>query len=282
MRPCIYRDGKSQDCISESPVKQAENRNIGVMKMEQKEIYQLFRQVEAGALSAEEAMRNVDLQPEMLVGNYADIDLHRSIRQGMPEVIYGEGKTAEQILGIASAMKERKTDNIMITRLSQEKADWVGERLELEYDAVARIGIVGRKEVPKLGKIAVVAAGTSDMPVAEEAAVTAELYGNYVERIYDVGVAGIHRLLHRLPLLEDAKVIIAVAGMEGALVSVIGGLVSCPVIGVPTSIGYGANFGGLAALLSMLNSCASGVSVVNIDNGFGAGVLAAKINKQSL
>ena len=141
--------------------------------MEQKEIYQLFRQVEAGALSAEEAMRNVDLQPEMLVGNYEDIDLYRSIRQGMPEVIYGEGKTAEQILGIASAMKERKTDNIMITRLSQEKADWVGERLELEYDAVARIGIVGRKEVSKLGKIAVVAAGTSDMPVAEEAAVTA-------------------------------------------------------------------------------------------------------------
>ncbi len=250
--------------------------------MEQKEIYELFRQVEAGPLTSEEAMKNVDLQPEMLVGNYADIDLHRSIRQGMPEVIYGEGKTAEQILGIASAMKERKTDNIMITRLSQEKADWVRERLELDYDAVARIGIVGRKEVPKLGKIAVVAAGTSDMPVAEEAAVTAELYGNYVERIYDVGVAGIHRLLHRLPLLEDAKVIIAVAGMEGALVSVIGGLVSCPVIGVPTSVGYGANFGGLAALLSMLNSCASGVSVVNIDNGFGAGVLAAKINKQSL
>lgn len=262
--------------------KLSQNKNIGVVEMEQKEIYELFRQVEAGTLTSEEAMKNVDLQPEMLVGNYADIDLHRSIRQGMPEVIYGEGKTAEQILGIASAMKERKTDNIMITRLSQEKADWVRERLELDYDAVARIGIVGRKEVPKLGKIAVVAAGTSDMPVAEEAAVTAELYGNYVERIYDVGVAGIHRLLHRLPLLEDAKVIIAVAGMEGALVSVIGGLVSCPVIGVPTSVGYGANFGGLAALLSMLNSCASGVSVVNIDNGFGAGVLAAKINKQSL
>lgn len=262
--------------------KLSQNKNIGVVEMEQKEIYELFRQVEAGTLTSEEAMKNVDLQPEMLVGNYADIDLHRSIRQGMPEVIYGEGKTAEQILGIASAMKERKTDNIMITRLSQEKADWVRERLELDYDAVARIGIVGRKEVPKLGKIAVVAAGTSDMPVAEEAAVTAELYGNYVERIYDVGVAGIHRLLHRLPLLEDAKVIIAVAGMEGALVSVIGGLVSCPVIGVPTSVGYGANFGGMAALLSMLNSCASGVSVVNIDNGFGAGVLAAKINKQSL
>lgn len=219
---------------------------------------------------------------EMLVGNYADIDLHRSIRQGMPEVIYGEGKTAEQILGIASAMKERNTENIMITRLSKEKAEWIRERLELDYQPVPRIGIVNAKETKKLGKIVVVAAGTSDMPVAEEAAVTAELYGNYVERIYDVGVAGIHRLLHRLPLLEDANVIIAVAGMEGALVSVIGGLVACPVIGVPTSIGYGANFGGLAALLSMLNSCASGVSVVNIDNGFGAGVLASKINRQSL
>lgn len=249
--------------------------------MEQNGIYELLRQIEEGKLTAQEALHDVRLQPEMLVGNYADIDLHRSLRQGMPEVIYGEGKTAEQILGIASAMKERDTANILITRLSAEKADVISKELELDYDAVARIGIVNRRPTEKIGKIAVVAAGTSDMPVAEEAAVTAELYGNYVERIYDVGVAGIHRLLHRLPQLEDAKVIIAVAGMEGALVSVIGGLVSCPVIGVPTSIGYGANFGGLAALLSMLNSCASGVSVVNIDNGFGAAVLASKINRQA-
>ena len=139
-----------------------------------------------------------------------------------------------------------------------------------------------RPETEKRGKIVVVAAGTSDLPVAEEAAMTAELYGNQVERVYDVGVAGIHRLLHRLPVMEDANAIVAVAGMEGALVSVVGGLVACPVIGVPTSVGYGANFGGLAALLSMLNSCASGVSVVNIDNGFGAGVLASKINKQAI
>lgn len=240
-----------------------------------------MKQVEEGKKTAQEAMSDISLEPEMLVGNYADIDLHRAVRQGMPEVIYGEGKTAEQITGILQAMEGRGIGNIMVTRLSKEKADCIRENVQLDYDEVSRIGIVNRKETEKIGKIAIVAAGTSDLPVAEEAAVTAELYGNYVERVYDVGVAGIHRLLHRLPQLEDAKVIVAVAGMEGALVSVIGGLVSCPVIGVPTSVGYGANFGGAAALLSMLNSCASGVSVVNIDNGFGAGVLASKINKQS-
>ena len=240
-----------------------------------------MKQVEEGKKTAQEAMSDISLEPEMLVGNYADIDLNRAVRQGMPEVIYGEGKTAEQITGILQAMEGRGIGNIMVTRLSKEKADCIRENVQLDYDEVSRIGIVNRKETEKIGKIAIVAAGTSDLPVAEEAAVTAELYGNYVERVYDVGVAGIHRLLHRLPQLEDAKVIVAVAGMEGALVSVIGGLVSCPVIGVPTSVGYGANFGGAAALLSMLNSCASGVSVVNIDNGFGAGVLAAKINKQS-
>ena len=250
--------------------------------MEQKEILELLQKVSAGTLTPEDAMQDIALQPQMLVGNYAEIDLHRHIRQGMPEVVYGEGKTAEQILGIASAMKERGISNIMITRLAQEKADRICQELELDYLEIPRIGIVNRAETEKQGKIVVVAAGTSDLPVAEEAAVTAELYGNYVERIYDVGVAGIHRLLHRLPAFEDAKAVVAVAGMEGALVSVIGGLVSCPVVGVPTSVGYGANFGGLAALLSMLNSCASGVSVVNIDNGFGAGVLASKINRQSV
>ena len=249
--------------------------------MEQNGIFELLKQVEEGKKTAQEAMSDISLEPEMLVGNYADIDLHRAVRQGMPEVIYGEGKTAKQITGILQAMEGRGIGNIMVTRLSKEKADRIRENVQLDYDEVSRIGIVNRKETEKIGKIAIVAAGTSDLPVAEEAAVTAELYGNYVERVYDVGVAGIHRLLHRLPQLEDAKVIVAVAGMEGALVSVIGGLVSCPVIGVPTSVGYGANFGGAAALLSMLNSCASGVSVVNIDNGFGAGVLAAKINKQS-
>ncbi len=254
--------------------------------MEREQIYRLLCQVQSGEVSPDKAADSLklEMEPEMQVGNYADIDLHREQRQGMPEVIYGEGKSAEQIAGIAAAMKKKDIPNIMITRLSQEKAELLHsyEGLDLEYEPVPHIGFVNRKDTEKKGKIAVVAAGTSDLPVAEEAAVTAETYGNYVERVYDVGVAGLHRLLHRLPALADANVVIAVAGMEGALVSVIGGLVRCPVIGVPTSVGYGANFGGLAALLSMLNSCASGVSIVNIDNGFGAGVLAAKINRQSV
>lgn len=250
--------------------------------MEQEQIFHLLKQVQSGERTPEDALRYLKLEPEMQVGNYADIDLHRGIRQGMPEVIYGEGKTPEQIAGIAGAMAGRGIENIMITRLSREKAEILQEQIELEYEETPHIGFVNRREKEKKGKIAVVAAGTSDLPVAEEAAVTAEAYGNYVERIYDVGVAGLHRLLHRLPALADANVVVAVAGMEGALVSVVGGLVECPVIGVPTSVGYGANFGGLAALLSMLNSCASGVSIVNIDNGFGAGVLASKINRQAI
>ena len=250
--------------------------------MEREELRILLEKVESGQQTAADALSDISLQPDMLVGNYADIDLHRHMRQGMPEVIYGAGKTAEQIVGIASAMKQKGLKNILITRLSEEKADEIAKALEFSYYSTPQIGIVNETETEKKGKIVVVAAGTSDLPVAEEAAMTAELYGNQVERVYDVGVAGIHRLLHRLPVMEDANAIIAVAGMEGALVSVVGGLVACPVIGVPTSVGYGANFGGLAALLSMLNSCASGVSVVNIDNGFGAGVLASKINKQAI
>ena len=250
--------------------------------MEREELRTLLERVESGQQTAADALSDISLQPDMLVGNYADIDLHRHMRQGMPEVIYGAGKTAEQIVGIASAMKQKGLQNILITRLSEEKADEIAKALEFSYYSTPQIGIVNETETEKKGKIVVVAAGTSDLPVAEEAAMTAELYGNQVERVYDVGVAGIHRLLHRLPVMEDANAIIAVAGMEGALVSVVGGLVACPVIGVPTSVGYGANFGGLAALLSMLNSCASGVSVVNIDNGFGAGVLASKINKQAI
>lgn len=250
--------------------------------MEREELRILLEKVESGQQTAADALSDISLQPDMLVGNYADIDLHRHMRQGMPEVIYGAGKTAEQIVGIASAMKQKGLKNILITRLSEEKADEIAKTLEFSYYSTPQVGIVNEEETEKRGKIVVVAAGTSDLPVAEEAAMTAELYGNQVERVYDVGVAGIHRLLHRLPVMEDANAIIAVAGMEGALVSVVGGLVACPVIGVPTSVGYGANFGGLAALLSMLNSCASGVSVVNIDNGFGAGVLASKINKQAI
>ncbi len=176
-------------------------------------------------------------------------------------------------------MRRRGNENILITRLSDEKARILAEQFPLTYDPVSRIGIIGQKgEVTASGTIVVATGGTSDLPVAEEAALTAETLGNRVERLYDVGVAGLHRMLAHLDAIMEARVIVAVAGMEGALASVLGGLVDCPVIAVPTSIGYGANFGGLSALLSMLNSCASGVSVVNIDNGFGAGYLASMIN----
>jgi NCAIR mutase (PurE)-related proteins len=246
--------------------------------MEQQKTLELLQKVKNGTLSPEEAVLKLKMSPYEDLG-YAKIDLHRGLRQGIPEVIYGSGKTPEQILGIASAMRARGGENILITRLSAESAEKVGEKIALTYDPMSKIGIVGRKsEMTASGTIAVATGGTSDMPVAEEAALTAEVLGNKVARLYDVGVAGLHRLLSKLDILMDANVVVAIAGMEGALASVIGGLVDCPVIAVPTSIGYGANFNGLSALLSMLNSCASGVSVVNIDNGFGAGYLASMIN----
>ena len=214
---------------------------------------------------------------------YARLDMERKARQGVNEVIYGEGKTAEQIAGIASAMAGNGCDNILITRIDTEKAAAVRGMIDLkcEYYEAARILIANPAPVTKTGKIIIVSGGTSDMPVCEEAAVTAETLGNNVERLYDCGVAGIHRLLSHTDELASARAVIAVAGMEGALASVVGGLCKCPVIAVPTSVGYGANFGGLSALLSMLNSCASGVSVVNIDNGFGAAFIASRINKMT-
>ncbi|MDF1496118.1 nickel pincer cofactor biosynthesis protein LarB [Caproiciproducens sp. CPB-2] len=246
--------------------------------MEQQKTLELLQKVKDGELSPQEAVLKLKMSPYEDLG-YAKIDLHRGLRQGIPEVIYGSGKTPEQILGIASAMRKRGGENILITRLSPESAEKVGKKITLTYDPMSKIGIVGRKsEITASGTIAVATGGTSDMPVAEEAALTAEVLGNKVARLYDVGVAGLHRLLSKLDILMDANVVVAIAGMEGALASVIGGLVDCPVIAVPTSIGYGANFNGLSALLSMLNSCASGVSVVNIDNGFGAGYLASMIN----
>jgi pyridinium-3,5-biscarboxylic acid mononucleotide synthase len=246
--------------------------------MEQEKALALLQKVKEGKLSPEEAVLELKMSPYEDLG-YAKIDLHRELRQGIPEVIFGSGKTTEQIIGIASAMQAHGGENILITRLSPESAKKVEESIPLTYDPMSKIGIVGRKnEITACGTVAVATGGTSDMPVAEEAAITAEVLGNHVTRLYDVGVAGLHRLLSKLDILMDAKVIIAVAGMEGALASVIGGLVDCPVIAVPTSIGYGSNFNGLSALLSMLNSCASGVSVVNIDNGFGAGYLASMIN----
>ena len=242
------------------------------------ETRELLEKLAGGKISVDDALLKLKLKPFEDIG-YAKVDTHRSVRQGVAEVIYGAGKTTEQILGIAQKMLENGQKTILITRLSKESAEEIQKELPLDYRADARIGIIG--DVPKasgIGKIVVATGGTSDIPVAEEAAITAETFGNEVIRLYDVGVAGLHRLLARIEDIMSASVIIAIAGMEGALASVIGGLADCPVIAVPTSVGYGASFNGLSALLSMLNSCASGVSVVNIDNGFGAGYLAHMIN----
>ena len=241
------------------------------------DILQLLRQVAEGSSTPEEALSLLKREPFTDLG-YAKVDLHRGVRQGAAEVIYGAGKTPEQIAGIAAAMGERGCQNILITRLAPEAEELVAETVPLDYHPIPRLAVAYPGERKALGHIVVATGGTSDMPVAEEAALTAEALGNEVVRLYDVGVAGLHRLLSKMDIIMQARVVVAVAGMEGALASVLGGLVDCPVIAVPTSIGYGANFGGLSALLSMLNSCASGVSVVNIDNGFGAGYLASMIN----
>lgn len=226
----------------------------------------------------EQAMLHLKQAPFADIG-YAKIDLHRGLRQGIPEVIYGAGKTAEQIIGIVHAMQQNGQNRILITRIIPEKAAEIAEKIPYTYHAAGQIGLIGEMPEPSgHGTIVVATGGTSDLPVAEEAAFTAEALGNRVIRLYDVGVSGLHRLLAHTDEIMSASVIIAVAGMEGALASVIGGLADCPVIAVPTSIGYGASFGGVSALLSMLNSCASGVSVVNIDNGFGAGYQASQIN----
>ena len=248
--------------------------------MNKQETLDILQKIQTGAISPEDALLKLLTEPFEDLG-YAKLDHHRELRQGISEIIYGAGKTPEQITGIATAMLGKGQRLILITRLSQDVAEIVKKSVLLQYHQMARIGIIGDMPEPDgIGKIVVATGGTSDMPVAEEAAITAEALGNSVIRLYDIGVAGLHRLLSRLNDIMDAQVIIAIAGMEGALASVIGGLVDCPVIGVPTSVGYGASFNGLAALLTMLNSCASGVSVVNIDNGFGAGYLASMINHQ--
>lgn len=286
--------------------------------MEQNDLTALLARVADGTLLPDEAAHALKVAPVTELG-YATVDNHRGIRQGVSEVIYGEGKTAEQIAGICIAMREAGQKRILITRLDEKKAHEVEAILaegkapqatsevsqvaagapsrlptaslaasisaletasaSLTYYEIARIGVIGAMPEPSgNGTIVIACAGTSDLPVAEEAALTAEMLGNEVKRLYDVGVAGIHRLLAHAGDIADASVIVAVAGMEGALASVVGGMASCPVIAVPTSIGYGASFGGVAALLAMLNSCASGISVVNIDNGFGAGYQAHMIN----
>ena len=246
--------------------------------MEQQEIRDLLRRVADGETSVEQAMLQLKTQPYEDLG-FAKLDHHRALRQGVAEVIYGAGKTPAQIRTIAETMVARGQRNVLITRMSAEAAAGMADVPGFVYHDHSRIGIVGAMPEPDgVGRIVVATGGTSDQPVAEEAALTAEVLGNDVLRLYDVGVAGLHRLLDHLPELMSARVIVAIAGMEGALASVVGGLVDCPVIAVPTSVGYGASFGGVSALLSMLNSCASGVSVVNIDNGFGAGYLASMMN----
>lgn len=246
--------------------------------MDQTQTKQLLQQVRDGRISVDDAVLRLKSAPfEDL--DFAKVDHHRALRQGAAEVIYGSGKTVEQIVRIAESLRSQGAETVLVTRIAQEVANEINPQIEIKYFDVAKIGIIGKIPAPSAaGQIVVATGGTSDMPVAEEAAVTAEALGNRVVRLYDVGVAGLHRLLSNLEPLMSARVVIAIAGMEGALASVIGGLVDCPVIAVPTSVGYGASFGGVAALLSMLNSCASGVSVVNIDNGFGAGYLASMIN----
>jgi hypothetical protein len=244
---------------------------------------ELLELVRSGAVTPEHAMERLKAMPFEDLG-FAKVDHHRALRKGLPEVIFGAGKTAAQIIEIAQRLNDGE-QNVLITRLEPTVAGDVCAALPAaRYNAHARIASLVHRpiEVRGRGIILIVCAGTSDLPVAEEAAQTAELLGNRVERLHDVGVAGIHRLLAHHELLQQASVVIVVAGMEGALPSVVGGLVAVPVIAVPTSVGYGASFGGLAALLAMLNSCSAGITVVNIDNGFGAAVAASLINRATV
>ncbi len=248
--------------------------------MDEKRIRELLESVRLGAVDVEAALERLRHLPYEELG-FAEVDHHRGLRKGFPEVVLGQGKTPEQVAAIAERLAAHG-DRLLVTRVDVEMYRLVKERVpDAVYHAEARAVTLDRSGEPRRPGVAVLCAGTSDGPVAEEAAVTAELMGSAVERMYDVGVAGIHRLLDKLEAMRRARALVAVAGMEGALPSVVAGLVSAPVIAVPTSVGYGASFRGLAPLLAMLNSCAAGVAVVNIDNGFGAGYLAAVINRQS-
>lgn len=255
--------------------------------MDRNQLHELLQKVAEGEVGVNEAAARLSLAPFDDLG-YAKPDFLRGMRTGASEVIYGEGKTAHQIAGIVGSLVQAEQRRVLVTRVDSGKAQDVTDLLAhdehlcgvpVTYDAVSRILLVGGKPAPDgNGTVVVACAGTSDLYCAEEAALTAEMMGSSVERVYDVGVAGIHRLLAYAPLFQRASAVVAVAGMEGALASVIGGLCPCPVIACPTSVGYGASLGGISALLAMLNSCASGTSVVNIDNGFGAGFQAALID----
>jgi len=247
--------------------------------MNEERLRELLLSIRDQRMDVNEAVQELKRLPFDDLG-FAKIDFHRELRRGFPEVVYCAGKTTEQIVTIVARLARQADNNILATRAGRDVYLAVAAEVDgAEYHDLARLIIIRRGKQEKRGCIAVLSAGTSDMPVAEEAALTAEAMGNRVERIYDAGVAGIHRLLNHRDQLLAARVLIVVAGMEGALPSVVGGLVDKPVIAVPTSVGYGASFGGLAALLAMLNSCASGISVVNIDNGFGAGYQAGLINR---
>ena len=242
------------------------------------EAVQLLEQFRAGLVNRGEVLRAFQAAPVADL-DFARVDTHRALRKGFPEVIFGSGKTVAQVVQIATKILEHE-QRVLVTRITAEHARALRKKFKRAvHHELARCVTIEKKPArPRLGTIAVVCAGTSDLPVAEEAAVTAEIMGNRVERLRDVGVAGLHRLLGRIEVIQRANVVVVVAGMEGALPSVVAGLVSRPVIAVPTSVGYGASFGGLAALLGMLNTCGSGVTVVNIDNGFGAGYAASQIN----
>lgn len=243
------------------------------------ETHEILEKVKTGEISVEEAESYFKRQPYVELG-YAKLDTHRRIRQGHPEVVFCSGKADEHLLQIYETLY-KENGEVFGTRASGEQYELIKSVIpEITYDSISHILKAELPDKERKGKIVVCTAGTADIPVAEEAAQTAEYFGNYVERIYDVGVSGLHRLLDKLDTIQSARCIVAVAGMEGALASVIGGLVDKPVIAVPTSVGYGANMHGLSALLTMINSCANGIAVVNIDNGYGAGYVASQINRQ--
>ncbi|HIR13444.1 MAG TPA: nickel pincer cofactor biosynthesis protein LarB [Candidatus Choladousia intestinavium] len=245
------------------------------------EVLEVLKKVQKNELSPEEAREYLRRQPFEELG-YAKLDTHRKLRSGFGEVVFCSGKSLEHLLGIYKKLYEEEGE-VLGTRASAEQYEFVKAQIpQVEYDPLSRILKIDRKDKERIGKIAVCTAGTADIPVAEEAAQTAEFFGSRVERIYDVGVSGIHRLLDRVELIQSANCVVAVAGMEGALASVLGGLVDKPVIAVPTSVGYGANMNGLSALLTMINSCANGIAVVNIDNGYGAGYISTQINRMGV
>ena len=250
--------------------------------MNEEHVRDLLAKVSCGEVSIDKAVETLRQLPFEALGDFAVLDHHRALRTGFPEVILAQGKTPSQIVQIFKRLAE-KNDRVLATRVSAEVYAEIKDDLpEATYLPLGRALYMDRKEnQPREPGVVVLTGGTADIPVAEEAAITAHLMGNDVQKVYDVGVAGLHRLLGRLAVLQQARVLVVVAGMEGALPSVVAGLVSAPVIAVPTSVGYGASFNGLAALLSMLNSCANGISVVNIDNGFGAGYLAGMINRMA-